>query len=371
MSRAGRVVGSPSDRDALWLWICSRLATYLTVAVTGYLLARGDRLVPYLSRWRQWDVVHYQAIARAGYDQPGSTPYEAFFPGLPLLLRPLHLLGMDLTAAGLLVSATAGAVAVLALARLGELEGPPGTGPRAVLLLVVSPCAVFLAAGYTEALFLGLALPAWLAAHRGRWLLAGALAAGASSVRVTGLFLAVALVVEWATARPRPRRRADVAALVLPFLPALGYMAWLRATTGDWLAWVSAQREGWYRDLTDPVTALTRTWEAAFGGGRPLAEVVMFRAELGAVAVGLLLTGWLLRRRRWGESTYVGLQVLALATSTWFFSVPRATLLWWPLWLLLARATLRHRWALPAYVALSAPLAVLWTVAFATGRWAG
>jgi hypothetical protein len=67
----------------------------------------------------------------------------------------------------------------------------------------------------------------------------------------------------------------------------------------------------------------------------------------------------------------VGLQVGAFVTSTWFFSVPRATLLWWPLWVGLAVLTLRRRWVLWLYVSLSGPLMVVWAAAFLTGRWGG
>ncbi len=68
----------------------------------------------------------------------------------------------------------------------------------------------------------------------------------------------------------------------------------------------------------------------------------MFGAEIAAVGVGVALTGWLLWRRRWGEATYIGLQIWAFTTSSWFFSVPRATLLWWPLWIALAAWSLRR-----------------------------
>ncbi len=83
----------------------------------------------------------------------------------------MHLLVPHWTAAGLLVSLVAGAVAAVALARIAALHLPGSrAGGRAALFLLVSPCAVFLAAGYSEALFLALALPAWLAARRQRWL---------------------------------------------------------------------------------------------------------------------------------------------------------------------------------------------------------
>ena len=64
--------------------------------------------------------------------------------------------------------------AMVALARLGALEGWAGGRLARGPLPRLSPYAVFLAAGYSESLFLAFALSSWLAARRGRWLAAGA-----------------------------------------------------------------------------------------------------------------------------------------------------------------------------------------------------
>lgn len=359
-----RTAEAAPERGALVVWVVSRVLT-LVVPVLVAVLALGRE-----AHWQHWDVVHFQQIATGGYAQESTTPYPAFFPLLPLLLRVLGGLGLDLTAAGVALSAVAGAVAVLALCRLARLEGRPEAGPRAVLLLVTSPSAVFLVAGYTEALFLALALPAWLAARRERWWLAGTLTAAAAGVRVTGIFLAVALAVEWAT-RARQRRWQDLGALALPLVPVLAFTAYLRVATGDWLAWVNAQQQGWRREPTAPWDAWGLTWKAAFEGWSTPSDAAIFRMELAAVLVGVAVTVWLVLARRWGEATFVGLQVAALATSTWFFSVPRATLLWWPLWLVLARLTLGRPWLLALWLLLSLPLALYLAVRFVTGLWAG
>ncbi len=358
----------------LVVWVASRLAVLLLAGGVGVLLPDGDA-VPYLDRWLQWDVRHYQEVATTGYVEPPSgTPVAAFFPGLPALMALVHASGLDLTAAGLAVSALAGAVAVLALARLAELDGPAGVGERAVALLVTSPAAIFLAAGYSESLFLALALPAWLAARRGRWLSAGILTGLAGLVRVSGVFLAVALVVVYLTDRRGgrlPVRGREVTGLALAFAGPAAFVGYLQVAQGDWLAWLHAQEEGWHRRFTFPWQALETTWAAAFGGTQTEAVAWAFRLELVAVLVGVVLTAVLLRRARWGEATFVGLQVAAMATSTWYFSVPRATLLWWPLWVLLAAATLRRRGLLVAYLAVSLPVCALVSAAFLTGGWAG
>lgn len=361
-------------REALRLWLLTRAGTLAVVGSAAYLFA-GDPVLPsYLDRWVHWDVVHYQTIAERGYEQsPTGTPLAAFFPGLPLLLGALAALGVGYTLGGLLVSFLAGAVAVVALAHLAEGEGPAGAGRRSVLLLLLAPPAVFLAAGYTESLFLAFALPAWLAARSGRWWSAGLLAAGASSVRVTGLFLAAGLVVEFLTGRRTAgaRRAAQALPLLLPLGPPLAYAAYLQERTGNWLAWLDAQQQGWDRSFTAPAQALRTTWEAAFGAAQPIGFAWMFRVELLVVLAGLLLTAWLLWRRRWGEATYVGLQLAAFATSTWYFSVPRAALLWWPLWTALAAWSLRRPAVLTGYLVLVAPFSVVFACLFAIGRWAG
>jgi hypothetical protein len=369
------------DREAVAGWVASRVAVALVVLAGIWML--GDlpagQAPSYLSRWNQWDSQLFIDVARFGYrgyaaHSPGRH-LEAFFPGEPLALRAVHVVTGDWVAAGLVISALAGTVAMVALARLGELElpGPLASrcGPRAVLYLVLSPYAVFLAAGYSEALFLGFALSSWLAARRGRWLAAGLLAGGAGLVRIDGAFLGLALLVEWATRNVGPRRVRDLPPLVAPFVVTAGYFVYLHHITGDWLAWSHAQAAGWGRHLTAPWTAFHTSWTAARAPNQGLPYAWSFRAEVLAVLLGFALTVVLLVMRRWGEAVYVGLQVVALGTSSYYLSVARSTLLWFPLWLLLARWSLRWRWLHVGYLAVSPALMVVGVVAFTTGHWVG
>ncbi len=378
---------SRGDRDVLWLWAAFLVAMWTLAGAVGWLVADAGLAEPALAwtqRWGRWDFVHFQGIADYGYaGEPTGVPNEAFFPGLPLLIALGQRLGLAGVVAGSLVSAVAGGVAAVALGRLARAVLPAGAGVLGrdpgrlvVALWLLSPPSVFLAAPYTESLFLGLALPAWLAARDERWRTAALLAGLACTVRVSGVFLVVALAVAWLVgtdpAAPRPRRRlGDLAWLLVPVAVLAAWMAYLHSVTGDWLAWMHAQEQEWYRTFTWPWTAAQHTWDAATGSLRQADFTWMFRAELVAVAIGLTVSVVLLWRRRWAEATWVGLQVAAFATSYWFFSVPRATLLWWPLWVLAGALLLRRpRWLL-AYVAVSAPLAAVWAVAFLTSRWAG
>jgi hypothetical protein len=327
----------------------------------------------WLRGWYHWDVALYIKVAQYGYGgYPDHYPDQgiaAFFPGLPLTLRLVHVLVGNWVWCGLIVSAIAGAVAVTALARITELEAPRGAGTWAVLALVLSPYAVFLAAGYSEALFLAFALPAWLAARRRSWLAAGLLAAAASTVRVTGLFLAVALIVEYLTAHRR--LRADVAWLLLPAIPLGLFVVHLHHVLGDWRAWSHAEERMWGRTFTAPWDALQTTWDAATASGVQSDYAWQFRADIAAIGLGLVLTIVLLAWSRWAEATYVGLQVVALGTSSFYLSVGRATLLWFPLWVLLGKLAVKHKSLFAVYVIVATPLMFAQTVGFVTGDWVG
>ena len=370
--RTGRLSGD--DLAALVVWSASRVGVAVLALGGAWLLsgARASSVDGFLLRWDRWVVGRFRKVAEFGYqgrpEHYADEGVEAFFPGAPLVLRAVHVVVPDWTAAGLVVSLLAGAVASVALGRLAALEGAPG--PRAVLLLVLSPYAVFLFAGYSEALFLALALWGWLFARQERWVAAALLVAGASTVRVSGAFLACGLVVHYLVVR-RGRIGADAAALLAPFAAVAAYFGYLWAVTGDPLRWFTAQEVGWGRRTTPPWEALATTGRAALEGAQGAEYAWSFRAEIVAVAVGVALTSVLVRRRSWGEATYVGLSVGALATSTYYLSVGRATLLWWPLYVLLAVVTVRRPWLLTAYVAVSAPVMALLVLTFTSGRWVG
>ncbi|HVA60811.1 MAG TPA: hypothetical protein VNG13_09805 [Mycobacteriales bacterium] len=371
--------GPRLTRDALTVWIASR-ASVAVLAVAGAWTV-GDvsagRMPSFSALWNRWDVGLFDKIARWGYfGYPRHYPDQgvaAFFPGEPLLLRAVHVVIPSWILAGLAISAVAGAVAAVALARIAAIEGGPEQGRRSVLYLVASPFAVFLFAGYSESLFLAFALPAWLAGRHARWRSAGLLAAGASLVRITGVFLALALAIEYlATRRSRPRPvDAGAGWLLAPWLAVGGYFGYLRARTGDWLAWQHAQALGWGRSFTSPWQSFLTTWHAAWNPNQGAAYAWSFRTELLAVALGVVLSLVLLYRRRWGEAGYVGAQVAAFATSSFYLSVGRATLLWWPLWVMLAGAALRRPAVHVTYLALAAPLGAVLVIAFTQGHWVG
>ena len=365
---------------ALPVWLASRVALVLLTAVGAYVVrpGTGRDLPGFLEQWENWDVAQFQKIAMFGYFSPEyADRTEAFFPGMPFALRVVHAVVPEWTAAGLVVSFLAGGVATVALARLASIDGDALAAQRAVLFLVLFPYAAFLFAGYSEALFLAFAVPAWLAARQDRWWLAGLLGAGAATTRITAVALGAALAVQWLQQRWaaglgwRGLVRADVLALALPALPVVAYFGWLRSKTGRWDAYAVALEEGWGRTTVAPWEGFRNTWRAATDPGTASAFLWSYRAELLVVVIGVVVTAVLLRERRLGEAAFVGLSTYLLSSASYYASNVRGMLLWFPFFLLLARLTARRDWLAAAVVWVCAPLCAGLALAFTRGSWLG
>jgi hypothetical protein len=362
-------------RGALPVWLASRVAVALLALAAARLATRdrGSEVPGFRALWDRWDVGLFVKVARYGYHSPAyADQTDVDFPALPLLLRAVHVVSRDWVVAGLVVSAIAGAVASVALWRLSAQEVGPTRASRAVLFLVLFPYAVFLFAGYSEALFLAFATTSWVAARAGRWPAAGLLAAGAAGTRVIGLALAAALAVEYGVARRRAGRPvlAPAAAwLLVPAAPVLAFVGYLRVRTGHWDAYTRAMEAGWGRTLDWPWQGFRTTWRLAVDTDQASAFLWFWRAELLAVLLGVVLAAVLARQHRWGEATFVGATTLLMSSSTYYASGVRAVLVWFPLYLLLARVAERRRWVLPAYVWTCAPLMAVFVVAFTSGIW--
>lgn len=365
---------SPTDRAALGIWLVTRVAV-LALTWPAAFIFRGSTKSPqgWLALWQNWDAVRLTDIAQYGYFSPAERLYPdqiAFFPGFPLVLDVFHAVIRQWTVSGLATSFVAGAVAVVAVSRIAERDYVRDAGSRAVLFLVVSPAAIFLAAGYTEALFLALAATSWLSARGDHWTRAVLLAGAASLVRINGLFLCAAVAVEIVRRAGGGRLRA-LAMFIPALVPLACYEFYLHLRTGSWLAWLRAEQAGWQRQLTNPVDTFKTTWTAGFGHEFSAPINFVFQLEIIAVVAGVIATVALLWYRRWPEAIYVSLTILALATSIWYESVPRSLLALWPIWCGLAVLAVRRPWVGHLYLALSIPVSVSIALLFMSGNWAG
>lgn len=262
-----------------------------------------------LSLWSRWDAGHYLRIAEVGY-QPAGTPgddhlFIVFFPGYPLAVAAVALLVRDGLLAGLLVSYAASVGACWFLYRLARLDGNHREATRAVLLLLCAPTAYFMAAPYSESLFLCAVLAAVYAARRGLWARACLTCAAAAATQVVGIALVPALMVRalgtWAAGR-----RTTLVALAWAGAGGVGLLAYLavnQAVYGDPMHFMDVQREHWFHRTVPPWDTVQEAVEGLRAGvGGDLHFIYVARLAAVAVTVPLLLAG--LRRLRVADSVY-------------------------------------------------------------------
>lgn len=366
--RVPNVTSKSHWRAIVAVWLGSR--GFIFIVVAAVVVTAGGSQAPFLdafeSRWNYFETLWYASIAEQGYAPAGEYRFNtAYFPATAGFMKAGLLIGISPVWTGLIVSFIAGGVAALALGRLTQLAG--GMPIWGVIAWVLAPMGIFLAAPWSEALFCAFAFPAWVYARESRWVVAGLLAAAATTVRINGLFLAIALGVMFVLAKERPWRRAWP--LLLPFLVLVAHAAYLGIRTGRWSEWLSAQGDGWGRQFTDPATSLANTvrltWE--FNGDGTVNS--RFPME---VLTALLLIAFLVilaRKRWWPEFTFVALTVAALTTSSFYYSIPRNVSVLFPIWMLWGVWLSRYRTLRWSYVIVGVPTLGLMAVLFARGQW--
>ena len=242
---------------------------------------------PFWDAFARHDSGWYFDIARKGYDfsgaMAGGRSNIAYAPLYPLLMRVVgRLFGRapgDLYLGGIVVSWVSFVLAMVALARLAELDlpGRDGAAERAALYAAIFPFSFFFGAVYTESTFLLFTVLAFYGFRTRRWAVGGVCGALATATRVTGILMWPALVwTVWRALRRSPERAkggepADgrelflsALALVVATLGFVGYSAYVYAETGQPFLWA---------------TALTRWGSGYHPGGAPwTAPLALVRA---------------------------------------------------------------------------------------------
>jgi hypothetical protein len=375
-----RAVGArtpPSWRVPLVAWAGSR-ALVVGLAVAMSLLLglpeRGvDPAVPdALALLGGWDTTWYLDVARNGYahdlGQVGVVFANlAFFPLMPGIMAGALAIGTNPFIAALVVANAALLGALAAMRELTRARDGEAAADRATWTLALLPPAAYCSLAYTEALALACAIAAALAATRGRYAVAGLLAAVASLSRPTG-GIVVLLVVMIALRDPAPGRARRLALAALPSVAAVGaFLGWMAVARGSALLPFDAQR-AWDRGQLGIGLATAAPGELA--AGWDLIREGTFTAAYTATArdlVFLVAYLWLLARLWRAEG---GLRSPWVAYSTAVIAVPLSSgtitsmarlgllafPLVWPLADWIGEDPRRARWASVAAVVLIALL---------------
>jgi hypothetical protein len=295
-----RLDAHPATAAAVRSFVATRLAVFFVAHFAVVTIGLGPKpgfilsSDPFGNLPARFDAGWYGSIALDGYEwdhQLGRQRNFAFFPAVPMLMRPLGVLfGMrapDLSRekrmlralwAGVFISLAAFLAALVYLARLSRLLAGNDAAIGAPLLLAAYPFAAFFNAPYTEGLFLLGSVGAFYHFHRQRWLTASAFGLLVGFSRPNGCLVSVPLAVlalqaSWQQWRARGSRSAETTDLdaapvmalarrllvaAMPGVAMLIFTAFLRHLTGVWFAWARIQG-AWGREWgTRPIA---QGWE--------------------------------------------------------------------------------------------------------------
>ena len=148
--------------------------------------------------WANFDGVHYLSIASRGYVDEGR--FMPFFPALIYAgseVLSFFNFNIEIFWVGIFVSTVSSFFAIFFLHKLFLLDFKKEQVNTSIILFLVFPTAFFLAAVYSEGLFLLLSVMTFYYARKRNWLLASVLIMFAAVTRLSGLLLLIPIVYEY------------------------------------------------------------------------------------------------------------------------------------------------------------------------------
>jgi len=323
----------------------------------------------------RWDAGWYRSISVNGYfwDRATGVGNAAFFPLYPILVRVLAATGLPLFWAATVLSHAAFFTSVVLFQRLQSLRTGSLAGPFELVALITFPWAFFLLAPYSEALFLALALGAFLAAHNHRWGLVALLGFLAGLTRLFGLALVPPLLLlafRRDSASVAPRKASSYSRALAVVAPAIGFVSfasWLAIRFGDPLAFLHAQQSGWGRGTG---------WAGLHASILAVADNIRERGWLHlGPAVDLLVVlllfaavAYAVRSRHHVDAAYAASGLALIIVSGSLLSAGRYALVLYPVFGLLGALGRRPvLWA--GYLAVSCALQLYLIIRFVNNLW--
>jgi hypothetical protein len=237
-----------------------------------------------------------------------------------------------------------------------------------VWFFLIFPTAYFLHVGYSESLFLALALSCILAARRNSWCLAGVLGALCWMTRAPGAILVPALAVE-AAQQFSARRRWNWHYLWIAIVPA-GFVVYLLINwrvSGNPLAFLQTRKISFEQWFASPLVGIRQALWAAYP--TPNEAEMVGAQELFFVALGFvcMIVSWIKLRpayAMWMTGTW-----LLFSSVNFFRSVPRYTLTMFPIFILFALLARRPFW-MAVLTIWSLLFLALFAILFVHSEWA-
>lgn len=352
-------------------WVLAVSVLIFIFGIKAYQVLANKKITGFhvwLELWSRWDADQYLRLAKFGYTK--DSIWKAWlYPLYPWCIRFVAWIVGNYVVSALIVSGTALFVAAVLLRRLVSIDYDSEVALRSVWFLLIFPTAYFLHACYTESLFLALVIGSVLAARRQRWWLAGILGALSWMTRANGIILLPTLAVEaahqfWTT------RRWDWRWLWIGIVPA-GFAVYLLINwkvSGAPFAFLQSRKGLFAVQASWPWVGL-RGSVGVLQHWKPTDSEMIGAQELYFVILGFIcaVAAWVKLRPVY--SMWITGNWLLVASASWLLSMPRYTLIMFPIFTLFALLA-RNRFFYALITIWSLLSLALFESLFVWGHWA-
>ncbi|KKS94770.1 MAG: hypothetical protein UW68_C0002G0044 [Candidatus Collierbacteria bacterium GW2011_GWB1_44_6] len=340
-----------SLKEILKLVLGWRLLIVIVALPAMFLLAprtRFTNLTPtpsvanVFSMWSNFDGLHYLDLAEFGYGYQHKTDMDyAFFPVYPWAIKTFNVFGNYL-ASGLIISHLSLILALYFLYKLVAIDFKKKIAKETIILTLLFPTSLFFGSVYTESLFILLAVLSFYFARKNQFFLACTFAAIASATKITGIFLWPALIYEFWLAHGQDIRKSLNLSTIWLAIPPLGLISFMRfqyIKTGNALFFATLQSNFTGRSM-DKLILLHQVY---FRYAKMLIftdhlDPLFFTVVLELLSASLILLVLIfsLKKIRLSYWLYSLLSFILPTLTGTFMSVPRFTLVLFPVFLYLA-----------------------------------
>ena len=331
---------------------------------------QGWQSHPLVNMWCRWDSGWYLSIIEKGYvvDTNKHPDYiidegidlsanKAFFPLYPIIVKTITPLTGDPLLTGVILSNIFLLIAAIYLFKLVKLDHSKKTATQTVFYLLIYPVTFILSGFFTESIFLLLTLSAFYHARKKEWTKACIAGLLSSMTRSLGILLIIPLTIEYLKTKKKTVR--DSASLLLIPLGAILFFTYLYQITGDPLSFFNTQKAHWQTSITEPISYTVLIFMERSRQPDAWSRLAFVIFSFSA------LTYMIKARFRASYIVFSLYAILLPVASKKLFSMPRFTLVAFPIYLVLARLSdnpSREKIIVVIFASIMTLYMILWTI---------
>lgn len=318
----------------------------------------------------RWDSFHYLNIIT------GQEHLLVFFPLYPLVVSYFSIF-LPTIFSGFFVSFLSLSTALYFLYKLIKDDFDIEVSQKSLALMLLFPTSIFFTLIYTESLFLALIVSFFYFLHKKKWLTAAIIGFFAALTRNVGIFLwavyIVAILIEY---YPRFLKRKETWLSLLIPLGLITYCIYCYFVSGDFLAFITGQK-AWseIHIFLWPGEVIWRLFKYHIFA--PINEISLYDhirivvIEAGSFFLLLIATIYWFIKKRWTYATFCALNLILFSCMYPMTSVNRYVVVIFPIFIFLAKITVKRNWIFYSLLALFALFLIFNIYLISAGAWIG